>query len=246
MSTVIKGQNAVHVHHTSGRLVVADTRQKTIVKQGKYADLEAIVPKKGGTFEGLQVVSAELSPAKGGMGLLSVTGLKRSTSASTGDPESDETIYEVEMAQLEKPILCHPSFKVYAEQIELWRAGDPAQRAAYKYTDAAGNEGVALQGMALKAAQLILRGVESYLVFSPVCRRTTRVSAAAVDEWTDVGGACGKRGSPPNECAGMVSGQWQWLKTGDRAVQTAGAGAERAEEWTGADEWDADLYEAAQ
>lgn len=242
MSTpVIKGSSRVHLHHTTGRVVASDTTTRTIVKQGLYADLKGKVPAKGSTYDGLTVVSAELSPAKGGMATLTVTGTDESAARYTGQNNDPGVCYEVEMAQIEKPILCHRRFTPYAEQLAAWNAADPALRAEFKYKDAAGDEQI-LGGVALEAAKLILRGVESYLVFSPVARKTTNSSKSAVKAFGAIGGRCGRIDSPPAKLRSMVAGDWEWLKTADRAVETGGGGSQRIEEWTAADEWDRNLY----
>ena len=239
---IIIGQRNVHLHHTTGKVVAAETTTRTIVKQGRYADLKGQVPAKGSTFEGITVVHAELSPAKGGMATLTVTGTDESASHYTGsDNDRGSVTYEVEMAQIEKPILCHKMFSAYAEQVTAWRDGDPALRAKLKYVD--GNNGVRnLDGKALDAAKLIRKGVESYLVFAPVARKITRSTKPSVRAFGAVGGKCGKIDNPPGKLSAMVAGSWKWLKTADRAEETSGGGSQRVEEWTGADEWDKDLY----
>lgn len=238
---IIIGERGVHLHHTTGRVVASDTTTRTIVKQGRYADLKNTVPAKGSTYEGLTVVLAELSPSRGGMAKLTVTGTDSSASRYSGENEAPGIDYEVEMAQIEKPICCHPKFKAYADQIAMWRDGDPALRAALKYEDA-NHDIQSLNGHAVDVAKLILKGVESYLVFAPVARKTTNSEKPAVKAFGAVGAKCGRIGTPPGKLASMVAGSWKWLKTADRAVETSGGGSQRIEEWTGADEWDEDLY----
>lgn len=247
MSTpIVRGSSGVHKHYTTGRVSVAETVSRTIVLQGPYDALNAMLPARKSYFEGLRVATAELVREKGGMGKLTVTGTRpRTGGGSTPDPDGNELVYEVEMAQLEKPLMSHPDFGAYADQIELWRNAEPAMRVQFKYFDADHQE-AGLNGNALKAAQLILKGVESYLVFSPVCRRTTRSEDAAVDAFGKIGGNCGKKERPPAVLLSLVAGQWQWLKTADRVQETSKGGSERVEEWTGADEWDDTLYKEAQ
>jgi hypothetical protein len=242
MSTpVIKGNSAVHLHHTTGRVQVADTTTRSIVRQGLYADLEGQVPDRGSHFEGGTVVSADLQRTKGGMGLLTVT-VRDSSSSIYIDTDGDrEIVYEVEMAQLEKPILSHPDFSAYAADVDAWRNAAPADRAAMKFRDAS-NNAVELQGKALAAARLIQKGVESYLVFSPVARRTTKDPRRPRKAFSGIGRDCGKIVPPPGKLLGMASGTWQWLKTADRAVQASNGGSERVEEWTAADKWEETLY----
>ena len=239
-SPIIRGASGVHLHHTTGRLQVADTTTRTIVRQGRYADLKGQVPDRGSPFEGGTVVSADLQPSKGGMALLSVT-VRDSASSRYVDNDGDrEIIYEVEMAQLEKPLLSHPDFKAYAGPVDNWRCASPVLRASFKYEDADGEH--ELYGAGLDAAKLIMKGVESYLVFAPVLRRTTCSPKKPRSAFKGVGGLCGKVVTPPAKLRGMASGKWEWLKTADRARTASGGGSERVEEWTGADEWDKALY----
>ena len=230
----IKGENGVHAYRTTGRVQVdANSRTENVVKQGTYEALLPLVPRKGDEFEGLLVVSAELVRTNGGMGLLTVSGPKypKHGSDSPSDPgqeEEGEVEHEVEMAQLEKPLLSHPKFSAYAEQLDEWRRNPETE----------------LQGEAAAAAELILKGVESYLLFAPVCRRTTRIVGKAADKWKGkIGDKCGKTDAPPKECTDLLDGSWSWLKTADRVVTTTRGGTERIEEWTGADEWEAGLYD---
>lgn len=244
---IIRGDSSVHDHHTGGRITNAEQRTRIYVLQGRYSELEAQMPKRNGRFRGFRVESSELVRAKGGMGLLTVTCRVKGGGAS-GNPSGniEETVYEVEMAQLEKPLLSKPGWDGYAEQIEAWRGSDPAMRAAYKYTDAEGEE-AELLGNARKIAKLLMKGVESYLVFAPVVRVTRRSNEEPKDtsEFRQIGKDCGKRCSPPSDPLSLVAGSWEWLKTADRCQEVAGGSFERVEEWTGADEWDEDLYDEA-
>lgn len=238
---IIIGQRGVHLHSTSGRVQVAETTTRTIVRQGLYADLKGQVPDRGSRFDGGTVVSADLSPAKGGMALLSVTVRDGSSSSYTDTDGDREIVYEVEMAQLEKPLLSHPDISPYAPQLVMWQASDAATRAAMKYKDENGDE-VSLNVQAIDAARLLLQGVESYLVFAPVLRRTTRDPRRPRKAFSGVGKKCGMRVTPPAKLTGMAAGSWKWLKTADRAMQASSGGSERVEEWTGADKWEETLY----
>lgn len=243
---IVKGSADVHDHYTGGRIINAETKTRIFVLQGRYADLKAQMPSRDSRFRGLRVESSELVRAKGGMGLLTIT--CRGKGGASGNPSGniEETVYEIEMAQLEKPLLSKPAWSGYVEQIEAWRGSDPALRAAYKYTDAAGDE-VELAGGARKVAALLMKGVESYLVFAPVVRVTRRSNEKPEDtsEFRQIGKDCGKRCRPPADPLSLVAGTWDWLKTADRCQKVAGGSFERVEEWTGADEWDKDLYDEA-
>lgn len=78
------------------------------------------------------------------------------------------------------------------------------------------------------------RGQESYVLYAPVVSRVSY--SLAQPNIAEVG----QLTSPP----GNVGGGWDWMKTNDGAVRRGGEGAlwERREEWTGAEEWDPDIY----
>lgn len=246
-SPIIRGDSSVHDHHTGGRITLAEKKTRIFVLQGRYTDLQAQQPARNERFRGLRVESSDLIRAKGGMGLLTITCRGKDGGAGGNPPGNiEETVYEIEMAQLEKPLLSRPDWSGYAEQIEMWRGSEPALRAEYKYKDAAGDE-FELLGASRKIAALLMKGVESYLVFAPVVRVTRRSNEEPKDtsEFRDIGRDCGKRCSPPADPLSLVSGRWSWLKTADRLQAVAGGSYERVEEWTGADEWDEDLYDEA-
>ena len=92
-----------------------------------------------------------------------------------------------------------------------------------------------LSAVARIYAKLILKGVESYLVFSPVVSRTSTYKDRP--DPAD----CGKIQTPPI----TVPGTWEYLKTGDRIVQQSDGKYVRSEQWTGADTWERELYEEA-
>ncbi len=233
-TTIIKGDSAPHDHYTGGRRESSGPDETvTFVRQGKYDALKSSMPLRGEKYDGKLVISSDLAPTRGGMGMLTIKCV--AAKVTTVD-------FEIDTAQLEKPLLSHPKFEDVAEQVELWKNAAPELRAAYKYTNASGGE-ESLSGNALKAAKLIERGVESYLEFSPVVRKTTTKTGSSSQElWSDVGEKCGTRDKPPSKLRGMVGGSWDWLKTADRATQTGGGSGQRVEEWTGANQWDKTLY----
>lgn len=77
-------------------------------------------------------------------------------------------------------------------------------------------------------AYLRLRGVESFLDFAPVVRRTSRYLGSSAPDSSDAGQ---KTDAPAYAPAG-----YQWLKTADRVSKQGTRGVEwiRQEEWTGA------------
>lgn len=190
------------------------------------------------------VVSRRKTPGKGGLAECVVVLKPKTVSPGTGAEGADETLdctYEIEMAQLEKPILAHPSYSAYAEAIDAWRNSPPEIRNANKYVVGRDENGEYVTEDLLGAiavADKIRKGIESYIVFAPVVTKTTENGATM----PAVGANAGKRCAPKVKPAGT----WEWLKTGDKAVQRQNNTWERVEQWTAADEWDHDLYEAGQ
>lgn len=235
MATAYKGNTAVRETWESGAIIRGDVDRIEIVKTGKFADLQAVLPAKGAELvTGYTVEIAKLDPRKGGMGRLSITLVEKDTTSGTVPVGALSSTIEIDMAQLEKPILTMSDYSAYAPEIELWKASSAAQRSQYKYTDAAGAEQT-LAGNALVVAQLALKGVESYLAFNPVI---TRVS---IYKSRPTPANYGKIDTPPV----TAPGTWVYLKTGDRIVQGTDKKYTRTEQWTGADEWATELYETA-
>lgn len=232
---IIKGDSSVHDHFTGGRRESAGVEETvTFVRQGLYADLKAEMPLRGEKYRGFLVVSSELSPARGGMGMLTIKCLV----ARVTDVQ-----FEVDTAQLEKPLLSHPKFADVADEVEAWRNAASEMRKRFHYLDESGTE-VSLSTTGILAAALILKGVESYLEFTPVARRiTTKTGFKPNDVWSDVGEECGRRKSPPSALRGMIGGKWKWLKTADRATATSAGSGVRTEEWTASEKWNDLLYE---
>ena len=92
---------------------------------------------------------------------------------------------------------------------------------------------------ALKAAKLILKGIESYLCFHPVVTLTTE----SEERPSSYGAGIGRRGAPP---VSGYPGGYEWLKTADRLSRATDGTWTRVQQWTGASKelggWDHDLY----
>lgn len=241
---VRRGFTGLQKTSESGRVRYDARREETIVETGPYDTLRERQRGAGRKYEGKTVEYSELERLHGGRGRL--TTVCKSTvggAATPGNVESsanEETVYEVESAQLEKPLLSHKDFRGYAAAVSAWmNSGDPKMRAAHQYYDDNGDVAT-LDGPADELAGKIEKGIESYLVFSPVARVTSRRFDGRTP--TGVGGQCGKRCDPPGQILSMVGGTWKWLKTGDRCRLSGDMTVERIEEWTAADEWDEDLY----
>lgn len=240
MSTVYKGNVAVREGWESRKKTTAVTDALEIIKKGKYADLELLIPAYGAELvTGYTVSTAVLTPGRGAMGTLTISLVEKDSSSSGTVPVGAVScLIETEMAQLDKPLLTHSLFAdesaSTAENIEKWKSEtDTALRAAYQYTEDGAT--VDLAGNDLTAAKKILKGVDSYLAFVPVITRTTTYTSRQDPE--DIG----KIDTPPV----TVPGSWEYLKTTDRCIQQADKVYVRTEQWTGAEEWDPDLYETS-
>ncbi len=188
------------------------------------------------------VVSRRKTPGKGGLAECVVVLKPKTVKPGEGEGQPAEELdatFEIEMAQIEKPLLAHPSFSGYADVVDKSRQSPPEIRNADKYvtgTDENGEyETADLSSSELAVVAKIRKGVESYLVFAPVVTKTSKSA-----DMPAVAAGCGKRTAP----AIKPQGDWDWLKTGDRAVQQSDGSWQRTEVWTAADEWDQDLYEA--
>ncbi len=104
--------------------------------------------------------------------------------------------------------------------MEKRRHGQPAQ---FAYS--------ALSDNAKALVDRLKRGQDTYVVYAPVARRTTKFSTKAGNT------RCGFLSNPPGDAA--VAG-YLYLKTADRS--TRDRNWTRSEEWTGADEIDTEIY----
>ncbi len=243
--TIYIGNTSVRETWESGTLVHGDRKEKTFVKVGKESDLIAVMPVQGDIYApGWRVSTATLTPSHGGMARLVVSCYRNLSSSSGTDGDEAEgdkptTTIEVTMAQLEKPLMAKEEWSGYGSIIELWQASPADIRAQKKYID--GENTYDLTGGAADIADLMMRGVQSYLCFAPVVRVETMTSDAPKDVGKDAGKLC----DPPAEALAMMAGNWKWLKTGDSATRNADGSYTRSEEWTGADSWEEALYDKA-
>lgn len=216
------------------------------VFRGLFEDLLQAVPDRGGEYkdlevDGLRVNNVVLEGQPGGTGEMTV-----SLSNKIGGGDNSYSL-EVDWGLLEKPLETHPMFKDVSEadraMMDAWmklgikynkrRQGGYAPRPEFNDPDP-DNEAhwARMTALGLKFAKLKLKGVETHSIPAPIIRRTKLLSAYPATT------ACGKISAPPISIPGYV-----FLKTADRAVRDGSGGSwKRIEEWTGAEEWDTDLY----
>jgi len=186
------GDLSIRENHESGRIVRSQSGNTVeIVRVGWYKELAANIPARGSVIPevaGMVVRDAVVDPEEGGLGKMRITLEPPSRDTQTPDPgEPDEpepepfkTIWEFDMAQLEKPILTHEAFSGYADQIFRWQnEEDPALKATYNYRDSSGEIRSLLDGsLDIEALKLLKMGVETCLTTSwtkpTTCRKSRR------------------------------------------------------------------------
>lgn len=214
---------------------------------GPYAVVLAAKPQRLATFRGLPlnffIDTVALDKAPGGRGILTLTATPSpaegidSAGLTTSSP-----VVEVEWVEIQKKLETHPRYndggaKALTDQdrndIEMWRDGrDAVLRTAFKYK-AEDESTKTLSDNAQDFAAKILRGTDSYVIYVPLVRVTTKSRGRPPTA------KCGIR-SRPSE--GAVNG-YLYLRTADRRTRQEGSWT-RVQEWTGADLIDADLYPA--
>ena len=227
----------------------ADEVTATRTLRGLMSELWLAVPQRGALYPGLldarlRVVDAELLPTKAGLGELTIN-LSSKLENNTSSEAPGTFQLERDWTLVDRPIELHPMFADLTDEwrsaVQAWLDLEPrfaAKRKAFQYpkvdnpTAGTSSHWGTLSGLALKLARKRLKGVDTYWAVAPVVRRTS--------EYTRIppGSTVPKRGSPPVSVPG-----WQFLKTADRAVREGKRGPWiRSEEWTGAVEWDSEIY----
>ena len=217
-------------------------RVTTVRWNGDYASLKSMQPKPGQSLDGGTVRSSVLRRLHGGLGLLEYTvGANGGVDQIPGATDQ----LEIEMAQTERPITALSEFSGYADVLELWRNAPDELRVDFKFESVSNGGEVEIKSLrddyptAFKAAQLILKGIESVLCFHPVVTLTTEHDTRP----SDYGRSIGKRQAPP---VSGYPGGYEWLKTADRLSRNTDDTWTRVQQWTGAAEdlggWEHDLY----
>lgn len=163
--------------------------------------------------------------------------LTSSASATQGDPDELEILWEVESIQVTSAIQAAKPLEAYADQITQWMMADPELKREWKFKD--GNSEVTLSGQALAAAKLIAGGTTGFLQFYPVIRKITKLK----DANNVVVCANLMKVGDPDDCPIEVAGEWEWLATADHLAQQQDRTWRRVQMWTGAETWDEILYE---
>lgn len=242
---ITKGNIDVRELPESGVIIRGNETRITLLYKGTATALKLAQPAKGAAvtgYDGYAVESSQLTPGKGDLAELELLLVAApSVSGGTVVPVVIRDQYSVDWMRIEKPIETaaflgdDEAQAAAAIVLDLWRNTEPTLRAQYKYVDTGGAEQTLID-KPLLAAKKILRGVESYLEFAPVVMRIRAYRGRPTT------GGCGLIEDPPEYA---ITG-YQYLKTADRLNDPGEGPIIRTEEWTGAIEWDTDLYAAAE
>lgn len=160
--------------------------------------------------------STSLSPAEADTGTLTITYQREPPEPP---PAAEAPIIEVEWVELRKKIEEAPYFSSVTPQDVVKARAWAEDTSKPKPTGRAG-----------ELADKLARGQTEFSIAVPVVRRTTYSPTSLTS------GGAWFRNFPPVGLSG-----WQFLKTADR-VSRQGRRFQRVEEWTGAKEWDANIY----
>jgi len=243
-AVITKGDVTNRQLPTSGIINVGTQTKKTLVYKGTLAALTVVIPARGDTVTGETgyiVETAVLSPANGDLAELTVNMVLLGTDETElVFPEVVSDKYDIDWMRIEKPIETSTFLGDSADQaaaaivLDLWTNTEPKLRAQYIYVDEDDVQS-SLVGNTLEIAKKIMKGVTSYLEFVPVVQRVR------IYQGRPITGGCGLIEDPP---ANAITG-YVFLKTADRLNDQEEGVSVRTEEWTGAIEWDTDLYDTA-
>ena len=254
-TTTWKGSSELQEQPNSPDWNFAEAEQVTCTRtfSGKYSTALSSRPEIGSAMAGyanLEVVSANVKK-RGPFGDLTVV------AATIG-----ATKFEIDWVEIQKPLYQHPMFLAAGAKaltdadrihVEWWEACPDAEvKAAFAYFNNnaqfisidggevnASARSIALENNALFYAQKLAKGIDSFVVYAPVARKT------AVTVERPKKAEAGFRQTPDGFTDGLPAG-YMWLKTADRFARSGTHGRwERVEEWTGAESIDTDIYEEA-
>jgi len=222
----------------------------TLEYEGPYSACVANAPATGQTVAGYTGPILKVSGGMrggGGKGFLRIT-IENIFPPAESQPFQPQ--FEVEWIELDKALAMAPCYRpggnleltiADLHEVELWLATeDSVLRDAWKYSyqDSQGavKTGGPLSAHAQNYATKLRRGQDSYRLWTPMCRKTTRCRNLPTTN------PCGIPSTPG---FGPTGSGLIYIKTADRAVRSGKHGLwERIEEWTAFDEIDTDIYVA--
>lgn len=220
-------------------------QRKIYVMVGPTATLTPLRPALRSAFDGAPVDKTNIeSLAKPTYCEMTVETFIPYTQATAQITDNQYPYYEIDWIQVEKNLRQHPAFDALTAEdwvgLDQWeKETDTGARFAFQYykrdNDGAVTGSVqTLTGSSTTGAQayatLRLLGVESFLDFSPVARKTSKYQGNSAPATSDAGQKAG--GDPFTG----VPAAYEWLKTADRSSKQGTNSNDwiRQEEWTGA------------
>lgn len=213
----------------------------TVVLEGRYSDLQNVVPASyspGGNFT---FENSRLSANGDGTGTMEI----KFHDSGNDELSATRTTYRVDMAEVSYELQDHPDLKGAETQKEIaaWLATEPAKRVddkgAYQYEDADGQIQPVGDAGALKFCAAFDDGIKNFLRFYPVIERITYwkrppgmfVSAASGSmSGSPSFSAAGGWSTPPITLNGYSDSNY--FKSKDSWTQGADQKWTRVEQWT--------------
>ena len=230
-----------------------DTDSLTVCYEGPHLVCLNAKPLKGqqlSEYPDAWVERSRVEKLRGAKGRLTIYLFKPGISVEQPQGiQADVPFYEIDWVQLDRPIEMHPMFDAdfgkYAltaedyVHVQKWvDETDQTVRANYGFHPVEDDSVVTLSENATVLAKKKLRGLESYLEFTPVYRVTTKCLFKPLPS------ACGFIEAPPGIEGTDYPEGYNWLKTAERAIRSGKRGKyELFREWTGCTIWDGDIYD---
>lgn len=212
------------------------SRSTTIIYEGKYANCLASLPNIGAADAGEIITAAHIEPLHGGMAKLHYTRELRNANY-TYEVTWQQTQLDLKMHKRYRPGGAKELTEKDLANIESWKAcfSDPEY---WQYVEdlTLPPDSTALSANAQDFAKKYKAGMDSFLIFSPIARRT-RIDYIILTTGSCLGTA--QSGVP---FVGCPPG-YKWLKIADNATYESGFW-HRTEEWQGQYDWDEDIYGA--
>lgn len=269
-----KGSQKMQEQPTSPEIVYnGDVVTATVVYRGPWDVMVANVPERGSRVTGLpnnlnlKVDKAVLKKVPGRYGEMTLSLTQSTTTLIPGGSTQEAPEYEIDWTQVEKPIENHPRYRTGKNldgsgvgkepfaglSVAFQTEGVSCFDKVKQYFEETSIEKRAVILDAVSVYPLITeliekkeKGIESFLTFAPVVRKTTTVYLPYVDsasKTTPTVGKCGFRQAPTVFAKANPPTGYNWLKTADRYHRKGDSGPwQRVEEWTGGEEVDVDLY----
>lgn len=234
---------------TSKTVRIAAKNGCTVVVEGPYSALEAVVPEQGDdntscSFcpSGMYVESATLDPDGIGGGKLSISCLDVGNDSEQTPAVPTRITYSIEMVETQYELKDHPKLEAGRKEILMWLATDENNRVfgnSFKYMDADGNLQTVNSQEARKFCQAYMHGIQNFVRYYPVITKTSyyrRVPGMTLDGISVSGGSptftsgIGTFDSPGITLSGYAA--TGWFKSKDSWQQAGDLTWTRNEQWT--------------